>query len=97
MLSDQVWWCNVKWFWVIPKITSANLCKSVNDITNYSTSSYHFESGNCGKEGKKLQKFEYLENKESFLDEIKTFFIVFKGLSFGEKNKILTKNSGRKF
>ena len=28
-----------------------------------------FESWNCGEEGKKLQKFEYLENEESFLDE----------------------------
>ena len=39
------------------------------------------------KEGKKeIQKFEYSENKKSFLDEIKkTFFIVFEGLSFGEK------------
>ena len=39
------------------------------------------------KGGKKLQKFEYLENKKSFLDDIKTFFIVFEGLSFGEKKK----------
>ena len=30
-----------------------------------------FELGKCGKEGKKLQKFEYLENEKSFLDEIK--------------------------
>ena len=38
------------------------------------------------KEGKRqIQIFEYLENKKSFLDEIKTFFIVFEGLSFGEK------------
>ena len=29
--------------------------------------------------GKNLQKFEYLKNKKSFLDEIKTFFIVFEG------------------
>ena len=34
---------------------------------------------------KKKQKFEYLENENSFLDEIKTLFIVFEGLSFGEK------------
>ena len=27
-----------------------------------------------GKEGKKSQKFEYLENKKSFLDEVKNFF-----------------------
>ena len=38
------------------------------------------------KEGKrKIQKFEYLENNKRFLDGIKTFFIVFEGLSFGEK------------
>ena len=31
------------------------------------------------------KKIEYLENKKSFLDEIKNIFIVFEGLSFGEK------------
>ena len=30
--------------------------------------------GKCGKEGKKLQKFEYLENEKSFFDEIKNTF-----------------------
>ena len=44
-----------------------------------------FESGNCGKEGKKIQKLEYLKNETSFLDEIKNIFIVFGGPSFGEK------------
>ena len=34
-----------------------------------------------------IQKFEYLENEKSFLDEIKTFFLVFEGLSFSEKYK----------
>ena len=58
-------------FSVISKITSANLCKSIHDTINYSTSICPFESGKCGKEGKKLQKFEYLENEKSFLDEIK--------------------------
>ena len=33
-----------------------------------------FESGKCGKEGKKLQKFEYLEKEKSFLDVIKNIF-----------------------
>ena len=42
----------------------------------------------CGKEGKKLQTFEYLENKKSILDEIKNIFIVFEGLSFDEKINI---------
>ena len=54
-----------------------------------STSICPFESGKCGKEGKELQKTEYLENKKSFFDEIKkTFFIIFEGLSFDEKIKI---------
>ena len=47
-----------------------------------------FESRKCGKEGKKSQKFEYLENGKNFLDESKIFFIVFERLSFGEKTKI---------
>ena len=58
-------------FWVILKITSANLCKPIYDIINYSTSICPFESGNSGKEGKKLQTFEYLENEKRFLYEIK--------------------------
>ena len=59
---------------VISKITSANLCKPIHDIINYFTSICPFESGKCGKEGKKLQNFEYLENEKSFLDEIKYTF-----------------------
>ena len=36
------------------------------------------------KRGKaEIQKFEYIENEKSFLDEIKTFFKVFERLSFG--------------
>ena len=36
-----------------------------------------FESGNCGKEGEKLQKLEYLKNEKSFSDEIKNIFLSF--------------------
>ena len=43
----------------------------IHDITNYSTSICPFESGKFGEEGKKSQKIVYLENKKSFLDEIK--------------------------
>ena len=35
----------------------------------------------------KIQKFQYIENEKSFLDEIKTFFMVFEGLLYGEKQK----------
>ena len=40
---------------------------------NYSTGICPFESGKCGTEGKS-QKFEYLKNEKSFLDEIKNIF-----------------------
>ena len=73
--------------WVISELTPADLCKPIHNIINYSTSICSFESGKCGKEEEKLQKFEYLENEKSFLDEIKTFFTVFEGLSLGEKTK----------
>ena len=39
----------------------------------------------------KNTKIWNLENEKSFLDEIKNFFKVFEGLSFGEKNKNLIK------
>ena len=61
-------------FQVIPKINSGNLCKPIHEIINYSTSIWPLEFGKCGKEGKKLQKFEYLENEKSFLDELKNIF-----------------------
>ena len=35
------------------------------------------------EEEEKLQKIEYLENKKSFLREIKSVFIFLEGLSFG--------------
>ena len=39
---------------------------------------FHFQcpfvSGKCGKEGEKLQKFEYLGNEKSFLDKIRNIF-----------------------
>ena len=34
-----------------------------------------------------IQIFEYGEKEKSFLDEIKTFFTVFEGLSFYENKK----------
>ena len=38
-----------------------------------------------------IQKFEYLENEKSILDIIKISFILFKGVSFGEKWKFVKK------
>ena len=39
------------------------------------------------KEEENLQKFQYVKNKKSYLDEIR-HFSVFEALSFGEKIKI---------
>ena len=58
---------------VIPQITIANLYKSIHDIINYSTFICFFKSEKHGEEGKKLQKFEYLGNEKSILDEIIIF------------------------
>ena len=43
----------------------------MHDIINYSISICPFESKKSGKEEEKIQKFEYLENGNSFLNEIK--------------------------
>ena len=58
---------------------------SIHDIINYFTSICSFESGKCGKEEEKLQKFEYLENEKSFLDEIKNIFQFLKGYHLVKK------------
>ena len=63
------------------------------DIIYYFTS---FESRKCGKEEKKLQKFEYLENAKRFLGEIKKNFHSFWRAVIWCKIKILIKNSGHK-
>ena len=39
----------------------------------------------------KIQKIEYLKNEKSFWMKYKTFFIIFKGLSFGEKINLIKK------
>ena len=64
---DVIW----RGFWVIPKITIANLWKEIYDIINHSISIWPFESRNCGKKWKKLQKCEYLKNEKSCFDAIK--------------------------
>ena len=43
----------------------------------YSTSICPFEFAKHGKKGKKLQKFEYLENHKTFFDKIKNSFYSF--------------------
>ena len=63
----------------------------MHDIINYSTSICPFESGKSGKEEEKIQKFEYLENEKSFLDEIKNIFQSFWRAIIWKKNIKLIK------
>ena len=53
-------------FWIVPKITSAKLCKSARDIINYSASICTFESGKFGKEGKNYEKLNISRTKRAF-------------------------------
>ena len=57
----------------------------MHDIINYSTSICPFKFGKFGKEEEKIQKFEYLENKKSFLDAIKNIFQFLKGYHLVKK------------
>ena len=65
----------------------ANLCKAISNI-NYSIFICPFESGNCEKKVKKIQKSEYLKNEKSCFDAMKNMFYNLWKASFGEKIKI---------
>ena len=60
---------------VIPKISSANVCKSIHDIINYSTTICPFESGTCGK-GQNYKNLNISKTKieKRFFNEIKSIF-----------------------
>ena len=64
-----------------------------NVIINYSIFICPFESRKCGKEEEKRDFLISGIRKGLFRWNKKTFFIVFEGLSLGEKNKTLIENS----
>ena len=73
ILSDQDWWCNVKQFLNYSK----NYISKFTQVSSWHHKLFHFHLSFWIRKvwkGKKLQKFEYLENKRSFLDEIKNIF-----------------------
>ena len=74
--------------WVISKIVSANLCKPIHDITNYSTSTCPFVSRKNGNQGKIYKCLNISGTKRAFLMKQKALFIVLEGLSFGWKTNI---------
>ena len=74
ILSDKVWWCNIKQFLSYSK---NYICKFMH-VSSWDHKLFHFHFSfwilKVQKGREKLQNFEYLENKKSFLDEIKNIF-----------------------
>ena len=79
ILSDQVWWFNVKQFLSYPK---NYICKFM-EVSSWHHKLFRFHLPfwiwKVWKD-KKSQKSEYLENEKSFLDEVKNIFHGFKNL-----------------
>ena len=96
ILSDQVWWCNVKQFLSYSKNYTFKFMQ-VNSWHHYFTTICPFDSGKCGKEEEKLQKLEYLtqERKELFRWN-KNIFHSFWRAIICWKNKNLIKSSRHK-
>ena len=74
-LSDQFWWYNIKQFFSCSKNCAGKFMQA--NSWYYKLIHIHLSLWKFGKEGEKLQKFESLENKKSFFDEIKNIFMVF--------------------
>ena len=91
LLSDKVWWCNVKQFLSYSKTYTCKLMQA--NSCHHKLIHFHlfFWIWKCGKEEEKLQKFKYLENKKSFLDEIKNISHSFWRAVIWWINKNLTK------
>ena len=53
-------------FWIITKITFANLCKPVHDIISIPVSSLLFESGNVERKGKFFENLNTSRAKRAF-------------------------------
>ena len=89
LLSDQVWWCNIKRFLSYSKTCT---CKFIQ-VNSWHHKLFHFHfffwiwKGWKGR--RKITKTEYLENEKSFLDEIKSIFQSFwRGYHLVKKIKI---------
>ena len=94
VLSDQVWWCNIKRFLSCSK---NYICKFVQVNSWHKSFHFHLSFWIWKKwKGEKLQKFEYLENKKSFFNEIKDIFYSFWGAIIWWKNKNLMKSTRHK-
>ena len=91
ILSDQVWWCNTK---QLSSYFKNYICKFMQAYS-WHHKLFHLHLSFCiwkvWKGREKIQKFEYLENEKSFLDEIKNTFLSFWRAIIWSKNKNLIK------
>ena len=97
VLSDQVWWCNIKQFLSYSK---NYICKFMQaNLWHRKLFHFHlpFRIWKVWKAREKITKFQYLENEKSFLDEIRNIFHSFWRSILWWKNKNLIKSSGHKF
>ena len=97
ILSDQIWWFDIKWFLSHSKNYTCKFMQTNSWHHKLSTSICSFESGNCRKEEEKLQRFEYLEVEKSFFDQIKIIHSFWRAIPFGEKIIIWYKISDTSF
>ena len=100
ILSDQVWWCNIKRFLSYSENYTCKFMQTNTWHLNYSTFICPSESGKCGRgKGKrkgKNTKIGISREREELFRWNKKHFAVFEGLSLGEKIKNLIKNCGHK-
>ena len=74
LLSDQVWWFNIKRILSYSKTYTYKFMQANSWHHKLFHSICSFKSGKCEKEEENVQKIEYLENEKNFLDEIKNIF-----------------------
>ena len=96
ILSAQIWWCNMKWLLSYFK----NYIYKFMQVSSRYHKLFHFHLPfyiwKVWKGREKLQKYEYLDNQNSFFDEIKNTFHSFGRAIIWWKNKNLIKNSTHK-
>ena len=83
-------------FELILQTPSANLCKPIYDIINYSTLFVLLYLKIVERKGKSCKNCEYLEKEKSFLDKVKNTFHSFWRAIIWWRNKKFIKNSGHK-
>ena len=93
VLSDQVWWCNIKRFLSYSKNYTCKFSKPIHDIIHYSTFTCLLESGKCGKEGENYKNLNILRTKRAF--SIRWNYSFWRAIIWW-KIKNLIKNSGHK-